>query len=71
MSRSRDALGGRAKLAVLVPSTNTIVQPDFDDLRQALKAAGVRGVLLVPSIGWCLFQGFFSAVVLRVLGCFC
>ena len=44
MSRSKDALGPRAKIAVLVPSTNTIVQPDFDDLRQALKLAGVKGV---------------------------
>ena len=29
----RDVLGWRAKLAVMAPSTNTIVQPDFDDLR--------------------------------------
>ena len=28
-----DALGWRAKFGVLGPSTNTIVQPDFDDLR--------------------------------------
>lgn len=28
-----DALGGRRKLAVLVPSTNTIVQPEFDGMR--------------------------------------
>lgn len=28
-----DALGYRAKFGVLGPSTNTIVQPDFDDLR--------------------------------------
>jgi maleate isomerase len=28
-----DVLGWRAKFAVLGPSTNTIVQPDFDDLR--------------------------------------
>ncbi len=28
-----DARGWRAKFAVLGPSTNTIVQPDFDDLR--------------------------------------
>lgn len=28
-----DALGWRAKIAVVAPSTNTIVQPDFDDLR--------------------------------------
>lgn len=32
-----DALGWRRKFAVLVPSTNTIVQPDFDAMR-------VRGV---------------------------
>jgi len=31
--RSPDALGGRAKFGVLGPSTNTIVQPDFDALR--------------------------------------
>ena len=29
----RDALGFRAKLGVMAPSTNTIVQPDFDDMR--------------------------------------
>lgn len=29
----RDALGWRAKFGVLGPSTNTIVQPEFDDLR--------------------------------------
>ena len=28
-----DALGWRRKLAVIAPSTNTIVQPDFDDMR--------------------------------------
>lgn len=31
--RSADSLGGRMKFGVLGPSTNTIVQPDFDDLR--------------------------------------
>ncbi|MEO1119344.1 MAG: arylmalonate decarboxylase [Pseudomonadota bacterium] len=30
---SRDTRGWRAKFGVLGPSTNTIVQPDFDDLR--------------------------------------
>jgi maleate isomerase len=30
-----DALGYRAKFGVLGPSTNTIVQPDFDDMRPA------------------------------------
>ena len=29
----KDALGYRAKFGVLGPATNTIVQPDFDDLR--------------------------------------
>src|SRR5215207_8256863 len=28
-----DALGWRRKFGVLGPSTNTIVQPDFDDMR--------------------------------------
>ena len=28
-----DAQGWRAKFGVLGPSTNTIVQPDFDDMR--------------------------------------
>ena len=28
-----DALGWRCKLAVLVPSTNTVVQPEFDAMR--------------------------------------
>lgn len=32
---SRDVLGWRKKFGVLGPSTNTIVQPDFDDLRVA------------------------------------
>jgi maleate isomerase len=31
----RDARGWRAKFAALGPSTNTIVQPDYDDLRPA------------------------------------
>lgn len=30
---SRDALGWRCKFAVVAPSTNTIVQPNMDDLR--------------------------------------
>lgn len=30
---SRDALGWRCKFAVVAPSTNTIVQPDFDGMR--------------------------------------
>ena len=30
-----DVLGWRAKFGVLGPSTNTVVQPDFDDLRPA------------------------------------
>lgn len=31
--RNRDVLGSRMKFGVLGPSTNTVVQPDFDDLR--------------------------------------
>lgn len=31
----RDALGWRLKLGVMAPSTNTIVQPDMDDMRPA------------------------------------
>ncbi len=31
--RSKDALGWRMKFGVLAPSTNTIVQPDFDAMR--------------------------------------
>ena len=31
----RDVLGWRCKFGVMAPSTNTIVQPDFDDLRPA------------------------------------
>ncbi len=31
--RNADQLGGRMKFGVLGPSTNTVVQPDFDDLR--------------------------------------
>ena len=30
---SKDALGWKCKFAVVAPSTNTIVQPDMDDLR--------------------------------------
>ena len=30
-----DALGWRMKFGVIAPSTNTIVQPEFDDLRPA------------------------------------
>src|SRR5688572_27009497 len=33
--RSADSLGPRMKFGVLGPSTNTVVQPDFDDLRPA------------------------------------
>jgi maleate isomerase len=33
MSKPLDALGWRRKYAVLVPSTNTVVQPELDDLR--------------------------------------
>ena len=31
----RDVLGWRRKFGVMAPSTNTIVQPDFDDMRPA------------------------------------
>ena len=34
-STSRDVLGWRCKFGVMAPSTNTIVQPDFDNLRPA------------------------------------
>lgn len=33
--RNADVLGYRMKFGVLGPSTNTVVQPDFDDLRPA------------------------------------
>lgn len=33
MARAKDVLGWRRKFGVLGPSTNTIVQPDFEDLR--------------------------------------
>lgn len=32
-ARSRDPLGYRLKVGVLTPSTNTIVQPEYDDMR--------------------------------------
>ncbi len=32
-TQRRDVLGSRLKFGVLGPSTNTVVQPDFDDLR--------------------------------------
>ena len=46
---SKDALGWRRKYAVVAPSTNTIVQPDMDDLR----VAGVTnhyGRIYVPNM---------------------
>lgn len=33
MNPSGDALGWRRKFAVLIPATNTVVQPDFDTMR--------------------------------------
>jgi maleate isomerase len=33
MAKNRDVLGYRLKLGVIGPATNTVVQPDFDDLR--------------------------------------
>eukprot|EP01062_Namystynia_karyoxenos_P001701 TRINITY_DN10586_c0_g1_i1.p1 TRINITY_DN10586_c0_g1~~TRINITY_DN10586_c0_g1_i1.p1 ORF type:complete len:307 (+),score=112.59 TRINITY_DN10586_c0_g1_i1:81-923(+) len=39
--RSKDVRGWRAKVAVIAPSTNTIVQPDFDDIRAAIPGGGV------------------------------
>jgi maleate isomerase len=35
MPASRDVLGYRLKLGVIGPATNTVVQPDFDDMRPA------------------------------------
>ena len=46
---SKDARGWRCKFAVVAPSTNTIVQPDMDDLR----VPGVTnhlGRILVPNM---------------------
>ena len=31
--KTRDVLGDRARIGIVIPSTNTIVQPDCDDLR--------------------------------------
>lgn len=54
ISRSKDARGWRAKIAVLVPSTNTVVQPDFEDFRAALgKGSGVTnhvGRITIPNM---------------------
>ena len=33
---SSDSLGYRKKFAILIPSTNTSVQPEFDDMRPVL-----------------------------------
>ncbi len=33
MTSNRDVLGHRLKLGIIGPATNTVVQPDFDDLR--------------------------------------
>jgi maleate isomerase len=33
MASNRDVLGHRLKLGVIGPATNTVVQPDFDDMR--------------------------------------
>ena len=47
--RKRDALAWRAKVAVVAPSTNTIVQPDFDDLRPP-GVTNHYGRIMVPNM---------------------
>lgn len=39
--RNADVRGWRAKIAVVAPATNTIVQPDFEDFARAIKGGGV------------------------------
>eukprot|EP00933_Yihiella_yeosuensis_P037909 TRINITY_DN3190_c0_g1_i1.p1 TRINITY_DN3190_c0_g1~~TRINITY_DN3190_c0_g1_i1.p1 ORF type:complete len:345 (-),score=67.85 TRINITY_DN3190_c0_g1_i1:204-1205(-) len=39
--RTLDARGWRAKIGVIAPSTNTIVQPDLEDIRAAIPGGGV------------------------------
>ncbi|CAE8608334.1 unnamed protein product, partial [Polarella glacialis] len=50
--RSADARGWRAKIGVIAPSTNTIVQPDMEDIRIAIPGGGVTnhvGRIMVPN----------------------
>ena len=42
---SRDVLGWRAKFAAIGPSTNTVVQPDFEAMRDTLLPKLLSGEL--------------------------
>lgn len=60
--RSRDARGWRAKIAVIAPSTNTIVQPDFEDFARALPGGGVTnhmGRITIPNMDISTDDGFW------------
>eukprot|EP00929_Paragymnodinium_shiwhaense_P104390 TRINITY_DN68777_c0_g1_i1.p1 TRINITY_DN68777_c0_g1~~TRINITY_DN68777_c0_g1_i1.p1 ORF type:complete len:276 (-),score=47.23 TRINITY_DN68777_c0_g1_i1:356-1183(-) len=51
-TRSKDVRGWRAKIAVIAPSTNTIVQPDFEDFARAIPGGGVTnhtGRIMCPN----------------------
>eukprot|EP00966_Prymnesium_polylepis_P160770 3715540-Prymnesium_polylepis.1 len=61
--RSRDARGWRAKVAVIAPSTNTIVQPDFEDLARAVPGGGVTnhmGRISIPNMDISTDEGFWK-----------
>ena len=60
--RSRDARGWRAKIAVIAPSTNTIVQPDFEDFARAVPGGGVTnhmGRISIPNMDISTDEGFW------------
>jgi maleate isomerase len=53
IGRSKDALGWRAKIACIAPSTNTIVQPDFENIASAIPGRGVTnhmGRITIPNM---------------------
>ena len=59
--RSRDARGWRAKIACIAPSTNTIVQPDFEDFARAVRGGGVTnhmGRISIPNMDISTDEGF-------------
>lgn len=63
VGRSRDARGWRAKIAVIAPSTNTIVQPDFEDFARAIPGGGVTnhmGRIAIPNMDISTDEGFWK-----------
>jgi maleate isomerase len=56
-----DILGWRAKFGVLGPSTNTVVQPDFDDLRP-VGVTNHYSRIFTPNAKAVIAKGVFDAV---------